>query len=212
MPTPQQPEQPRSSTQTPAIQPRPSKSPEIQRPLSQAPVQNSASISHPPEFERKADPPRQDSGWSVPSTQHPSEQSTSSQNYQNQTVKEKHSPPQFRGNNNSWKPLVSQQNSLSPPLSQPPPHQPSLVQQGYQHLNPRPPQQIFKNENGSALSPVNRLAPAPASVPDNANQADDKTASKDNTIIVNGVVGDQDQGTAEMAKENERTKMAFLLN
>ena len=51
-----------------------------------------------------------------------------------------------------------------------------------------------------------------ANVPEKLDQPGDKGVSNDNTPIVNGVVGDKGQGTAELAKENERTKMAYLLN
>ena len=210
IPTSQQPD-PRPSSQSPAIQPRPLKSPEIQRPPSQAPLQNSPNLSHERKLAKKTDPPRQDSGRDVPSTEHPNERTSTLPNLPSKTVKENNSQPQYRENNNSWKSPPSQRNSLPPLIPQPPSHQSPSGQQGYQHSSPQPQQQIFNNENSSALSPVNRLAPASADVLDNANELGDKTAPKDNTTIVNGIIGDNDQGS-EMAKENERIKMAFLLN
>ena len=207
MPLSQQPER-RPPSQSPAIQPRPSKTPEIQRPPSQAPVQNSPNLSREREFATKTDLPRQDSGWGVPN-----EISVSLQNHPSQTAKEDNSQLQYRENNNSWKSPPSQRNSLSPLLSQPSSQKPPSAQQGYQHSNPQPTQQIFKNENGSALSPVNRIAPASANISDNTNQADDKTGPKEHTPIVNGVVLDKGhEENTEIANENERTKMAFLLN
>jgi hypothetical protein len=175
-------------------------------------VQNSPNLSREREFATKTDLSRQDSGWGVKPTQNANEKGVSLQNHPSQTVKENNSQLQYRENNNSWKSPPSQRNSLSPLLSQPSSQKPPSAQQGYQHSNSQPTQQIFNNENGSTLSPVNRLAPASANVLDNTNQDDDKTAPNEHAPIVNGVILDKGQENTETANENERTKMAFLLN
>jgi hypothetical protein len=203
----QQPQQ-RYPAQSPAIQPRPPKSPEIQR----AQPINSGLSKDSREIERPIHAPRQESEWTVPSYG----QSNSLQGYQNQAVTDyqSRSPHQERNNSISKSP-PTQQKSISPLMSAPPrvSSQPSpSSQQGYQQSNSVSPHQPV-TENGLSYFAVNRPTPSLANVSDSTLKSGDTAIAKDMPPNVNDVVNeDQGQEGKDSVKENERTKMSFLLN
>lgn len=164
------------------------------------------------EFETPIHVPPQESGWTVPSYS----QSNSLQGYQNQaaTDYQSRSPHQERSNSISKSP-PTQQKSMSPLVSAPPrvsPHPSPSSQQGYQLSNSLSPHQSVA-ENGSAYFAVNRPTLSSANVSDSTLKSEETAIAKDTPTKVNGVVNEsQGQEGKDSVKENERTKMSFLLN
>jgi hypothetical protein len=155
---------------------------------------------------KKHDVPRQESVKEDFRTNHPS--SMSSAGHQNQMMKD-HS----QQNNSVSKSPGSQQSSLASAISQPQIFSPPQSSFGQQQLKSQSPlQQYSKNENGSAYSPMNRVNSVITNSSETANQFGDKAVPKNTTPALNGVVRDKAQEGNELAKENERTKMSFLLN
>jgi hypothetical protein len=68
-------------------------------------------------------------------------------------------------------------------------------------------------ENGLSYFSGNRPTPSLANVSDSTPKSGETAIAKDMPAKVNGIVNEnQDQEGKDSVKENERTKMSFLLN
>ena len=198
--------------QPPPLQPRLTTSPELNRsPVPPQALQHPPAVqprpSMSPEIHRSPPPPRQDPPFQT-SNPLSNRQIQPKPAAEIELTKQSHAPRNFSNE------ITATQSgkAVSPPMKflfVKEPH-PQLTFNQHQGLTRSPILPTATIENGSkAFTAVGRIAPSAETV----NCSEKVENRPPSSVIVNGVEQDKDrEGSSDLTKESERTKMSFLLN